>query len=210
VVQPNSTFQVVPDFKVLLPLSTPSLQTNKHMKILNYCLVIVFFSIAQSLVAQKIGVVDVQKVFDGYQKVKEARERLDKSKQVAMEELEIFRDEMGKIVNELKEMEEKLKNPNIDSSALKEKYQERVQVAKEKQDDMVAYDKRAKATIAQRQRNLLVEHLEDIRAAIKKVATAKKLDLVLNSSETQLGVFYSSDSTDFTEEVIVTLNAEKQ
>ena len=32
---------------------------------------------------------------------------------------------------------------------------------------MVAYDKRAKATIAQRQRNLLVEHLEDIRGAIK-------------------------------------------
>ncbi len=180
------------------------------MKFLNYLLFIVLFSLSQSLSAQKIGVVDVQKVFDGYQKVKDARERLDKSKQVAMEELEIFRDEMEKIVNELKEMEEKLKNPNIDSTALKEKYQEKVKVAKEKQDDMVAYDKRAKATIAQRQRNLLVEHLEDIRGAIKKVSTAKGLDIVLNSSETQLGVFYSSDSTDYTEEVIVTLNAEKE
>jgi Skp family chaperone for outer membrane proteins len=169
--------------------------------------VLVFFT---PLFAQKIGVVDVQKVFDGYQKVKEARERLDKSKQVAMEELEIFRDEMEKIVNELKEMEEKLKNPNIDTSTLKDKYQEKVKVAKEKQDDMVAYDKRAKATIAQRQRNLLVEHLEDIRAAIKKVSLAKGLDLVLNSSETQLGVFYSSDNTDYTEEVIVTLNAENK
>jgi Skp family chaperone for outer membrane proteins len=180
------------------------------MKIFSFSLLILFFSIAQTLMAQKIGVVDVQKVFDGYQKVKEARERLDKSKQVAMEELEIFRDEMEKIVNELKEMEEKLKNPNIDTSSLKDKYQEKVQVAKEKQEDMVAYDKRAKATIAQRQRNLLVEHLEDIRAAIKKVASAKGLDIVLNSSETQLGVFYSSDGSDFTEEVIVTLNAEKQ
>jgi Skp family chaperone for outer membrane proteins len=180
------------------------------MKIFSFSILILFFSMAQTLVAQKIGVVDVQKVFDGYQKVKEARERLDKSKQVAMEELEIFRDEMGKIVSELKEMEEKLKNPNIDTSSLKDKYQEKVQVAKEKQEDMVAYDKRAKATIAQRQRNLLVEHLEDIRAAIKKVASAKGLDIVLNSSETQLGVFYSSDGSDFTEEVIVTLNAEKQ
>ena len=91
------------------------------MNSLKYLLLIGLFSLAQSLVAQKIGVVDVQKVFDGYQKVKDARERLDKSKQVAIEELEIFRDEMGKIVNELKEMEEKLKNPNIDSSTLKEK-----------------------------------------------------------------------------------------
>jgi len=180
------------------------------MKFFQYVFFFGALVFSTSLFAQKIGVVDVQKVFDGYQKVKEARERLDKSKQVAMEELEIFRDEMEKIVNELKEMEEKLKNPNIDTSTLKEKYQEKVKVAKEKQDDMVAYDKRAKATIAQRQRNLLVEHLEDIRAAIKKVSLAKGLDLVLNSSETQLGVFYSSDNTDYTEEVIVTLNAENK
>jgi len=180
------------------------------MKFFQYVFFFGALVFSTSLFAQKIGVVDVQKVFDGYQKVKEARERLDKSKQVAMEELEIFRDEMEKIVNELKEMEEKLKNPNIDTSTLKDKYQEKVKVAKEKQDDMVAYDKRAKATIAQRQRNLLVEHLEDIRAAIKKVSLAKGLDLVLNSSETQLGVFYSSDNTNYTEEVIVTLNAENK
>ena len=157
--------------------------------------------------AQKVAVVDVQKVFDGYQKVKEARERLDKSKKIAMEELEIFRAEMEKIVKELKEMEEKIKNPNIDSTALRTKYQEKVEKAKVKQEDMVSYDKRAKATIAQRQRNLLVEHLEDIRGAVKRVASAKKFDLILNSSETQLGVFFAGEKFDVTEEVIVTLNA---
>jgi len=164
------------------------------------------FSVAISH-AQKVAVVDVQKVFDGYQKVKEARERLDKSKKIAMEELEIFRTEMEKIVKELKEMEEKIKNPNIDSTALRTKYQEKVEKAKVKQEDMVSYDKRAKATIAQRQRNLLVEHLEDIRGAVKRVATAKKFDLILNSSETQLGVFFVGEKFDVTEEVIVTLNA---
>jgi Skp family chaperone for outer membrane proteins len=157
--------------------------------------------------AQKVAVVDVQKVFDGYQKVKEARERLDKSKKIALEELEIFRAEMEKIVKELKEMEEKIKNPNIDSTALRTQYQEKVKKAKIKQEDMVSYDKRAKATIAQRQRNLLVEHLEDIRGAVKRVAAAKKFDLILNSSETQLGVFFAGEKFDVTEEVIVTLNA---
>lgn len=164
------------------------------------------FSVAISH-AQKVAVVDVQKAFDGYQKVKEARERLDKSKKIAMEELEIFRAEMEKIVKELKEMEEKIKNPNIDSTALRTKYQEKVEKAKVKQEDMVSYDKRAKATIAQRQRNLLVEHLEDIRGAVKRVASAKKFDLILNSSETQLGVFFAGEKFDVTEEVIVTLNA---
>ena len=38
-------------------------------------------------------------------------------------------------------------------------------------------------------KNLLVEHLGDIRSAIEKVSSAKKLDLVLNFPETQLGYF---------------------
>ena len=168
---------------------------------------VLFFSSIQ-LFAQKIAVVDVQKVFDGYQKVKEARDKLDKSKKIAMEEMEIFKAEMGKIVKELKEMEDKIKNPNIDSTTLREQYQEKVQKAKVKQDDMLAYDKRAKATIAQRQRNLLVEHLSDIRKAVKKVSEAKSFDLILNSSETQLGVFYAGEKFDVTNEVIVTLNAD--
>ena len=167
-----------------------------------------FFILVGSLLnAQKIAVVDVQKTFDGYQKVKDARERLDRSKKIAVEELEIFKDELEKIVKELREMEEKLKNPNIESSNLKASYQEKLKKAKEKQEDMVAYDKRAKATIAQRQRNLLVEHLGDIREAVKKVSSAKGLELVINASETQLGVFYFSDKLDITKDVILTLNA---
>ena len=38
------------------------------------------------VLSQKVAVVDVQKVFDGYQKVK-ARERLEKSSKIAKEKL---------------------------------------------------------------------------------------------------------------------------
>ena len=157
--------------------------------------------------AQSIGVVNVQKVFDGYHKVKDARERLEKSRKIANEEIGIFREELGSIVKELKETEEKLKNPNIDSSTLRTKYQEQVKKAKEKQDDLIQYDKRTKATISQRQRNLLVEHIADIRKAVDKVSSLKKLDLVINSSETQLGVFYVKPTLDVTSDVIAVLNA---
>ena len=60
------------------------------MKCFKSLIFIALFALAQSLLAQKIGVVDVQKVFDGYQKVKDARERLDKSKQVAWRNLKFF------------------------------------------------------------------------------------------------------------------------
>ena len=156
--------------------------------------------------SQKVAVVDVQKVFDGYTKVKEARERLEKSSSIAKEELDIFKDELGKIFKELREMEEKLKNPNIDSSALKTKFQEKAKQAQTKREDMLAYEKRAIATISQRQKNLRLECLGDIRTAIEKVASTKKLDLVLNSAEVNLGVFYASEKMDITPEVISTLN----
>lgn len=159
---------------------------------------------------QKIAVVDVQKVFDGYQKVIDARERLEKSSSIAKEEIDIFKDELSKIVKELREMEEKLKNPNIESSALKGKYQEKVKQAQAKREDMLEYEKRARATISQRQKNLLVEHLRDIREAIDKISKSKSIDLVLNSSETQLGVFFASDKLDITENVILALNSSKK
>ena len=164
--------------------------------------------LASSMVqAQTIGVVNVQKVFDGYHKVKDARGRLEKSRKIANEEIGIFREELGSIVKELKETEAKLKNPNIDSSTLRTKYQEQVKKAKEKQDDLIQYDKRTKATISQRQRNLLVEHIADIREAVDKVSSVKKLDLVINSSETQLGVFYVKPTLDVTGDVSAVLNA---
>ena len=102
-------------------------------------------------------------------------------------------------------MEEKLKNPNIESSALKGKYQEKVKQAQAKREDMLEYEKRARATISQRQKNLLVEHLGDIREAIEKISKSRSIDLVLNSSETQLGVFFASDKLDITENVILAL-----
>ena len=159
---------------------------------------------------QKIAVVDVQKVFDGYQKVIDARERLEKSSSIAKEEIDIFKDELSKIVKELREMEEKLKNPNIESSALNGKYQEKVKQAQAKREDMLEYEKRARATISQRQKNLLVEHLGDIPEAIEKISKSRSIDLVLNSSETQLGVFFASDKLDITENVILALNSSKK
>ena len=102
------------------------------------------------------------KGFDGYQKVKDARERLDKSKKIAMEELEIFRDELEKIVKELKEMEEKLKNPNIESSSLKAQYQKRSR--KPKRSKMIwLLMIRERKRLLPNAKESLVEHLEDIR-----------------------------------------------
>lgn len=164
---------------------------------------------SSSLFALKVGVVDVEAVFNEYGKVKDARERLQMSKKVAVEEMEIFRDEWIKIGNELKALQEKVKNPKIVNPDLEEEFKEKLTLANEKREDMLAYEKRANATIMQREKNLVDETLDDIRTAIKKVASAKGLDLVIDKSESRRNVFFVSESLDYTREVIVTLNADQ-
>ena len=80
----------------------------KAPRILLKILIIFSFSYSTALWAQNIGVVDIQKVFDGYHKVKEARERLNNSRKIAKEEIGIFREELSAIVKELKETEAKM------------------------------------------------------------------------------------------------------
>ena len=75
----------------------------KAPRILLKILIMFSFSYSTVLWAQNIGVVDIQKVFDGYHKVKEARERLNNSRKIAKEEIGIFREELSAIVKELKE-----------------------------------------------------------------------------------------------------------
>lgn len=156
---------------------------------------------------QKIGAVDVSKVLDGYYKVKDARERLLNSEKAAREELALFQKELNDQVTKLKEMEAKLKNPNIDTTSLRAEYQKLVKKAQEKRGDLLQYKQRAESTIATRRRNLIVEHVKDVREAVKVVASAKKLDMVVNSAEGHAAVLYVVPQLDVTAEVLAHLNA---
>jgi len=60
------------------------------IKYSHYLAVLAFLFLNNLSYAQKVAVVEVQKVFDGYQKVKDARERLDKSKKIAMKNSRYF------------------------------------------------------------------------------------------------------------------------
>ena len=170
-------------------------------------LLTLFFCATGFGMAQKIGVVNVSKVLDGYYKVKEARERLLNSEKAAREELALFQKELNDQVTQLKEMEAKMKNPNIDTSSLRSTYQEMVKKAREKQDDFLQYKQRAESTIRTRRNNLIVEHFKEVREAVKVVAAAKKLDLVVNSSEGHAVVLHVAPQFDITVEVLAHLNA---
>ena len=163
-------------------------------------------SVAAQTTPRTVGVVDVAKVFDEYHKVKEAKEKMAKSQKIFKEEMEIFQKELTKLVGEFNEIQTKLKNPNLDSEAIRKQAQEKLKVIRTKEGDVKQYQDRTRATLQQRERNLLAEHTTDIRNAITKVATAKNLDLVLSSAGQQFVLFHKP-TFDVTAAVTSVLNS---
>lgn len=163
-------------------------------------------TLAAQSTPRNIGVVDVAKVFDEYHKVKEAKERMGKSQKIFKEEMEIFQKELKKLVDEFNEIQTKLKNPNLDSEILRKQAKEKLKVIREKESDVKQYQDRYRATLRQREQNLLSQHTADIRSAIAKVAVAKQLDLVLSSAGQQF-VLYAKPAFDVTADVTAIINA---
>ena len=163
-------------------------------------------TLAAQSVPRNIGVVDVAKVFDEYYKVKEAKERMAKSQKIFKEEMEIFQKELKQLVDEFNEIQTKLKNPNLDSETLRNQAKEKLKVVREKESDVKQYQERYRATLRQREQNLLSQHTTDIRNAIAKVAESKKLDLVLSSAGQQF-VLFAKPVFDVTADVTAIINA---
>jgi len=155
-------------------------------------------------VSPVIGVIDIQRIFDNYYKVHQAREVLDIEKNMAMSILEEKRDEMELLVDELKAIEASLQIN--ETTELISTYKERVEDAKILQDEMIAIDEYFKEYISNKQRELLVDHLSDITLAAQVIAKQNQVDILINSAEQSLGIFYANAQNDYSQQVLNQLN----
>lgn len=155
-------------------------------------------------VSPVIGVIDIQRIFDNYYKVHQAREVLDIEKNMAMSILEEKRDDMELLVDELKAIEASLQIN--ETTELISTYKERVEDAKILQDEMIAIDEYFKEYISNKQRELLVDHLSDITLAAQVIAKQNQVDILINSAEQSLGIFYANAQNDYSQQVLNQLN----
>ena len=155
---------------------------------------------------RNVAVVDVGKVFTEYNEVKVAKEKMAKSQKIFKEEMGIYQSELKKLVDDFNELQTKLKNPSLDTPALRNKGKDMIKVIKQKESDIKQYQSRTLSTLRQREQNLLSKHTAHIREAIEKVAKAKNLDLVLSSAGKQF-ILFAKPAFDVTDDVIKIVNA---
>jgi outer membrane protein len=164
----------------------------------------------------KIGFVDMNKIFAGYYKTKDAETRINEGQSVASKELQDLVDLYKKNAEVINKLSEELKKPELSKETKEKKEKERDEKFNEykgQEKEIADFRTRKQKELqeqAVRMRNGIVE---DITKLINEKVKSEQFDLVIDKSGNSLNgvpiVLYSKDTNDFSDEIIKALNANK-
>lgn len=158
----------------------------------------------------KIGIVDVQMVFQQYDRFQEARQELAEVQQRAEESLAPKAEELQQLEEEVRSLEARINSPTITEESKLELQQEGGELLREfsqKRNQFMQLQQETRATVQQSRMNMERMALQEISGAAAVVAEDMGLDLVLRSQE-QIVLFFS-DSMDISDAVLAQLKADE-
>lgn len=164
----------------------------------------------------KVGIVDMNKVFSGYYKTKDAETKINEAREVAKKELNDRMESHKGILDEINQLNKDLDSAALSATAKTDK--------SKKRDDKIAQVRDLEREIqefkgsrekqlqeqAVRMRNQIVE---EIMKLVQDKVKSDNFDLVFDKSGQSLNgvnlVLYSKDNMEFSDEIIVSLNKSK-
>lgn len=141
----------------------------------------------------KIGVVDINDVFEKYTLTQELREAFRKEVAEKEEELKRRQDELSKL-----EADFYAQSPVLSKEARAERIREQIR----KRDELNRYIAETREALRRKESELISKIIPDIHDVVKRIAEEKGLDIVLEKAS----LLYSTSSLDITNEVITILN----
>ncbi len=157
--------------------------------------------------APNMVTVDVNKALAGYGRLQEAQVKFEASVETARTELTTESDKLKVAAEELQGLQEKTQNPALTEEKIEEirnELQEKFGVYQQMQADLQQMQQRTERTLADRRRNILSLHLEEIKDAIKQVCKERGANLALNLDGNV--VLYADSVFDITNDVLQVLN----
>ena len=165
----------------------------------------------QAQAAPKVGVVDVQMVFQQFERFQEAREELIEVQERAEASLAPRAEELQELREQIRSLEARINSPTITEESKLELQQEGGALLREfsqKSGQFEQLQRETQATVRQSRMNMENMALQEIGGAAAVVAEEMGLDLVLRSQE-QIVLFYA-DSLDISDEVLAQLKADDE
>lgn len=188
------------------------------MRTLTTCTGLVFFLLAamqlnELAAAEKIGVVNVERVIKEYEAARQAEARLEERAKTFAEENE----EMRMHYEQLKREFERLRDESLDAVLTDAARDQRRREAEKKLDEIAGYEQKIREKVSLRRgqlsdqrRRVFHSLIETIRGAITRHAEREGFTLVLDGSTASEGVsavLYHRPRHDITDAVIELLNA---
>ena len=161
----------------------------------------------------KVGIVDMNKVFSGYYKTKDAENKINDAREVAKKELDDRMESHKQLLDEINQLNKDIDNNALSASAKSDRQKKREdkinQVRSLEQEINEFKTSREKQLQEQmvRMRNQIVE---EIMAIINAKVKSDNYDLVFDKSGQSLNgvqiVLHSNDKMEFSDDVISALN----
>jgi len=159
------------------------------MVCLSFLCAFIFVSLAQAAGETKIGVLDLSKTFDGYEKTKEYDAVLEqKTKE--------YEKERNAKIDKLKEVEGKLA---LLQGEEKEKTQKEFDQLRQ---ELLQYDQAQRTDLGKQRDERIREILLEIEKVVSDFAKKQGYDIILNDRV----LIYGSDALDVTDQVLKNLN----
>lgn len=161
----------------------------------------------------KVGTVDMNKVFQGYYKTKDAETKINDARAAAKKELDDRVEGYKKLIDEINKLNDELKKTELSNDTKEQKAKtrdEKINDAKGMEKDIndfrVTREKQLQEQ-AVRMRNGIVE---EINKLIQDKVAAENFDIVFDRSGASLNsvpfMLYARDTFDFSQAIIDTLN----
>ncbi|MFH1855779.1 MAG: OmpH family outer membrane protein [Candidatus Omnitrophota bacterium] len=166
------------------------MRTKKFLMMFLAIIALSFFCSSLAMGANKVGYIDLGKVFDDYQKAKDFDTVLEKEKQ----EMQTKRDQMVADIRKLKDGLELL------NEEAKAKKQEGID---QKIKDLQDFDREVSTELKQKYDSKVREILKEIDNTIKEYGAKEKFDIIFDDR----ALLYGDESMDATSPILKILNA---
>jgi outer membrane protein len=199
------------------PAATASIHMIKRILVLAPAVLALCLLAASPAQAQlKVGMVDMNKVFQDYYKTKEAEQRINEARGAAKKEMDDRMDARTKTLEDINTLNKDMENKSLSAQARDEKSKQR--------DDKIAEVRNLEREITEfkntRERQLQEQAVrmrngivEEIMKIVNDRVKADNFDLVFDKSGSSLNgvplILASKDSMEFTNDVVTALNKTK-
>lgn len=166
---------------------------------------------------QKIGTIDMQKVFTAYYKTREAEDKLQEAQKAYKDELDQRMDIYKKNLDSINKFNEEINKPELSGASKDQKAQERdskIAETKGLEKEITEFRSSREKQLQEQMNRMRQGIVEEIMKVVNDQVKTQNYDLVFDKSGQSLNsgvpvLVYARENMDFSESVITKLNANR-